>query len=70
MPWLIRSRRALWITTAFLIAAVIAGAGAWWFLWVPNVRPSLRVGELFGVDVSNHQGEIDWDALGPRVGNP
>lgn len=63
MPWLIRSRRALWITTAFLIAAVIAGAGAWWFLWVPNVRPSLRAGEVFGVDVSNHQGEIDWDAL-------
>jgi len=53
----------LWITTVFLIAVVVTGTAVWWFLWVPNVRPSLRAGEVFGVDVSNHQGGINWDAI-------
>lgn len=35
-------------------------AAAFWYVFVPNWRPPLRDGERYGVDVSNHQGEIDW----------
>lgn len=42
----------------------IAGLGAaWWFLWVPNWRPPLQAGERYGIDVSSHQGDIDWKAV-------
>ena len=34
-----------------------------WFLFVPNWRPPLHDGERYGIDVSNHQGEIDWQAV-------
>jgi len=33
------------------------------FVWLPNYRPDLRPGERYGVDVSNHQGEIDWERV-------
>lgn len=42
-----------------LVIAVLAGA-MFWFVFVPNWRPPLRAGERYGVDVSAHQGEIDW----------
>ena len=35
-------------------------AGGVWFLWLPSYRPGLRPGERYGVDVSHHQGRIDW----------
>lgn len=38
-------------------------AAALWFLWVPNWRPPLRKGERYGIDVSAHQGVIDWDRV-------
>jgi lysozyme len=38
-------------------------AAAFWFLFVPNWRPPLGDGERYGVDVSAHQGEIDWAAV-------
>lgn len=62
MSRLLRNRLVMRSAIALLIALLV-GAAAWWFLWVPNVRPSLRAGEVFGVDVSNHQGDIDWDAV-------
>jgi lysozyme len=34
--------------------------GLFWFVFVPNWRPPLRDGERYGLDVSAHQGEIDW----------
>jgi lysozyme len=43
-----------------LLAGLAAG---FWYLWLPNWRPSLEDGERFGVDVSHHQGEIDWEAV-------
>ena len=46
-----------------VVAAVIVAIGAaaaWWFWWVPNWRPPLRSGERHGIDVSAHQGAIDW----------
>ncbi|HEV7720895.1 MAG TPA: GH25 family lysozyme [Iamia sp.] len=34
-----------------------------WKVWFPHHRPALRDGERYGIDVSNHQGAIDWDAV-------
>ena len=31
-----------------------------WYVWLPSYRPGLRAGESYGVDVSHHQGGIDW----------
>ena len=47
---------------AALVALAIGGAAAW-FLWLPNYRPDLRPGERYGIDVSHHQGVIDWDRV-------
>lgn len=33
------------------------------FVWFPDHRPALRVGERYGVDVSNHQGVIEWERV-------
>jgi lysozyme len=33
------------------------------YVWLPNYRPGLEAGERYGVDVSNHQGRIDWEAV-------
>lgn len=58
-----RLRRA-WIGASVLlgclaIAAVVIG----WFAWLPNHRPELRPSERYGVDVSHHQGPIDWQRV-------
>ncbi len=45
-----------------LLAVVVVG----WWVWtreVPAWRPELRAGETLGVDVSNHQKDIDWGAV-------
>lgn len=52
-------RRRLWILLGIIIALASAGSGAW-FLWLPHYRPALEPGERFGIDVSHHQGSIDW----------
>jgi lysozyme len=54
-----RRRRGLVIALGALLLVPVAGA-AWWFLWVPNWRPPLRASERYGIDVSNHQGAVDW----------
>lgn len=57
-------RRRRW---PFVVAAVVVGVvvvGLWaWHGWLPHYRPGLKAGERYGIDVSNHQGEIDWDAV-------
>ena len=51
-----------------LIALLLGAAAAWWFWWVPNWRPELRPGERYGIDVSAHQGKIDWrDVAGDDI---
>jgi lysozyme len=49
------------------LAAVLATGllvSAWaWYGWWPNHRPHLDAGERLGVDVSHHQGTIDWPAV-------
>jgi lysozyme len=38
-------------------------------LWIgrrellPRYRPTLQAGEMYGIDVSNHQGSIDWNRV-------
>lgn len=44
-------------------AALAALAALWWFWWVPGWRPPLDEGERYGIDVSAHQGPIDWEAV-------
>jgi lysozyme len=44
-------------------AAVLALAGAALvarYVWLPGYRPALRAGEEHGIDVSAHQGAVDW----------
>lgn len=56
--------RRRWIRIVALgIGAAVVLAAALWFLFVPNWRPPLHDGERYGIDVSNHQGRIDWDLV-------
>lgn len=32
-------------------------------MWLPNYRPALLPGERYGIDVSHHQGPIDWERV-------
>lgn len=57
----IRKNR-VWVPVAILGAAATAAAIVWW-VWLPQYRPGLEVGEVFGVDVSNHQRDIDWERV-------
>jgi lysozyme len=55
-------RRRLTFVIATLVGLAALGAIGW-FLWLPQQRPSLDVGERYGIDVSHHQGEVDWSAV-------
>jgi lysozyme len=48
-----------------VVFAICAGAIAAWgrYRTLPAYRPALGDGERFGVDVSNHQGHIDWNRV-------
>ena len=57
----VRRGRTRWFVAA--AAAVLAGVVAValaWFVVIPTHRPALAVGEVHGIDVSHHQGPIDW----------
>lgn len=43
--------------------AAVAALAALWSVVLPEWRPSLRDGERLGVDVSHHQGVVDWEAV-------
>ena len=51
-------RRLLIAGLPLIIIAVLLSS--FWLLWLPEYRPALETGESYGVDVSNHQGSIDW----------
>ena len=56
-----RRRLLLWALGGLVTAAAV---GVSVRLWVfPHYRPHLGEGEVYGVDVSNHQGDIDWRAV-------
>lgn len=49
------------MASALAVTVALTG-GLLWFA-VPRYRPGLRPQESFGIDVSNHQGGIDWRAV-------
>jgi lysozyme len=58
------SGRRRWPWAVAAVLALAAGAGAWgWYGWLPDHRPGLRDGERYGVDVSGHQGDVDWERV-------
>lgn len=59
-----RPKRRRWpFVAGGLVAALIAIGLIGWYVWLPRHRPALEAGERYGVDVSNHQGEIDWELV-------
>jgi lysozyme len=46
-----------------LLVLALAATALGWFVALPRYRPPLRTGEHYGIDVSNHQGAIDWTAV-------
>ncbi len=49
---------------AAMVLAAVVGAGALgWFVVLPRYRPGLGDSEMYGIDVSHHQGQIDWEAV-------
>ena len=46
-----------------VVGALVTASALWWFWWVPSWRPPLEGGERYGIDVSAHQGGIEWDAV-------
>jgi lysozyme len=54
-------RRLVVLVIALVVLAVVGATG--WYLWLPQQRPSLAEGERYGIDVSHHQGDIDWSAV-------
>jgi lysozyme len=57
----VAARRVRWVLGGLgvVVAGAVVAASVWQW-WVPTYRPRLSRGERYGVDVSNHQGEIDW----------
>lgn len=57
-------RRWRWLAgVASAVLLVVAVAAAGWFVWMPDHRPELGDGETYGVDVSVHQGAVDWSRV-------
>jgi lysozyme len=56
-----KRRRLLIIVTAGIVALALVAAAVRYVV-LPSWRPSLHAGETYGIDVSHHQGTIDWDA--------
>lgn len=57
-----RQRRRI-IVVVVAVVALAGLAAVLWFVFVPNWRPALVGAETYGVDVSAHQGEIDWERV-------
>lgn len=58
------NRRRRWPYVVVGVIAFLALLGVWgWYGWLPKYRPRLEKGERYGVDVSHHQGEIDWESV-------
>jgi len=58
----VRRSRWLWAVAAVVLLSGTVAA-VLWFAWLPRYRPQLLPGETYGIDVSAHQGSIDWGAV-------
>lgn len=56
-------RRRQVVAGAAAVAVIAMLAAATWWSWFPRWRPALRDGERYGIDVSAHQGRIDWSRV-------
>jgi lysozyme len=57
-------RRRRWPAVVVAVLVAVVAVGWWgWFRWLPGYRPGLEGGERYGVDVSSHQGEVDWEMV-------
>lgn len=56
-------RWPLWtfVTAALVVLATLAAVT--WYVALPHYRPPLRPGEDYGIDVSRHQGAIEWSEV-------
>lgn len=52
------SHDRLRLVAAALVLATVGLIG--WYGWLPHYRPHLQADERYGIDVSHHQGEVDW----------
>jgi lysozyme len=60
-----RRRRWPFVVGGLVVALVVLVVAGLWvrYRWLPSYRPGLEEGERYGVDVSHHQGAIDWEAV-------
>ena len=56
-----RSRPARTVVVVLVLLGTVAALG--WYVALPRFRPSLQAGEHYGVDVSHHQGPVDWSRV-------
>ncbi len=45
---------------ATVLAVLVVLPAIWWYGWAAHWRPGLAATESYGIDVSHHQGRIDW----------
>jgi len=55
-----RRRRPLTVISVVLVVTAVAAVIGWYEI-LPRYRPELQPGERYGIDVSSHQGKINWD---------
>jgi lysozyme len=60
---LIRAGRRRVAAATVALAVLVSCWALAWFVIVPQHRPALRDDESYGVDVSNHQGLINWSEV-------
>lgn len=58
-----RRHRWLWVISLAVLAVAAAVVLTGWYVWLPGYRPALGPGEIYGIDVSDHQGHINWKAV-------
>ena len=55
------SRRAISVVLSMVV--VLSAAYGGWSWGVPRYRPGLHDGEVYGLDVSHDQGDVDWKSV-------
>ncbi|MCP4433893.1 MAG: lysozyme M1 (1,4-beta-N-acetylmuramidase) [Actinomycetia bacterium] len=53
-------RTKLLLAVGAIVVVLVGAAALGWFVWAPSWRPTLEAGEVYGVDVSHHQGVVNW----------
>ena len=60
---MVKGRRRRAVAAVVALAGLVSSCALAWFVVVPRHRPALRGTESYGIDVSNHQGQIDWSRV-------